>query len=61
MTRMIPIEQLAEERIQIMVDAQILNAKNLIEAGVDPETIITANAKTWTEVGLRKAKNLGPM
>ncbi len=61
MDRMIPIEQLAEERMKIMVDAQILNARILIDAGVDPETVIAANEKTWAEIGRRTGEALKPM
>ena len=61
MDRMIPLEQLAEERMKVMVDAQILNAQILIEAGVDPETVIAANEKTWAEIGRRTAEAFGPI
>jgi hypothetical protein len=61
MTRMIPIEQLAEERKKILVDVNILYAKTLLEAGVDPETVIAANEKTWAEIGRRMAEALRPM
>jgi len=61
MDRMIPLEQLAEERMKIMVDFHVRFSKTLLEAGVDQETVIAANAATWSQIGHQTAKALRPM
>jgi hypothetical protein len=61
MERMIPLEQLAEKRLKIMVDAFIHYSNNLLEAGVDPDTVINANEKTWAGIGHSMAAALKPM
>ena len=61
MDRMIPLEQLAEERLKIMVDAFTRYSSNLLEAGVGPETVINANEKAWAGIGRSMAVTLKPM
>lgn len=61
MDRMIPAKLLADERMKMMVDIHILYAKSMLEMGIDAETVIAANAKTWEEIGQRTGEVLKPM
>ena|GEM_PF-538606 len=61
MNRMIPEKLLADERMKTMVDINILYAKSLLEMGIDTQTVIEANAKTWAKIGRRTGEALKPM
>ena len=53
-----PIDEVAEQRFNQYVYAYTLFAKNLIEAGVDRETVKMASDKAWGSTGNETAKNI---
>lgn len=61
MEQMLPIEELAFQRLKVMVYSYTLFVKNLMEEGVERERVKKASDKTWAMLGQQTAQQLKPM
>ena len=61
MEPVIPVEECAKQRLQILVYAYSLFVKHLKEEGVDREKVKRASDKVWAVLGHQAAEQLKPM
>ena len=61
MEQIIPIEECAKQRLQVLVYAYTLLVKNLMEEGVDLEKVKKASDKTWAILGQQAAEQMKPL
>ena len=61
MEQILPIEECAKQRLQVLVYAYTLFTKSLMEEGVDREKVKIASDKTWAILGQQAAGELKPM
>lgn len=61
MEQVIPIEECAKQRLQVLVNAYTLFIKGLMEEGVDREKVQRASDKVWTILGRQAAEQLKPI
>jgi hypothetical protein len=61
MEQTLPIEELAQKRLDSLIYSYSLLVKNLKEEGVPLETVKKASDKTWAMLGHNTAKQLKPM
>lgn len=61
MEQTLPIEELAQKRLDALIYSYSLLVKNLKEEGVPLETVKKASDKTWAMLGHNTAKQLKPM
>ena len=61
MEQVIPIEECAKQRLQVLVYAYTLLVKNLMEEGVAREKVKSASDKVWTILGAQAAEQLKPI
>ncbi|MBT3805933.1 MAG: hypothetical protein HOG03_15230 [Desulfobacula sp.] len=57
----LPVEELASQRLKIMVYSYSLFTKNLMEEGVELEKVKKASDKTWAILGQQTAEQLKPL
>ena len=57
----LPLEELAFQRLKVMVYSYTLFAKNLMEAGVEFDTVKKASDKTWAMLGQQTARQFKPL
>ena len=58
MAQIIPIEEMANQRLNVLVNAYTLFSKNLLEEGVDLEKVKAASDKTWGALGIEAGKQI---
>jgi hypothetical protein len=61
MEQVIPIEECAKQRLQVLVFSYTLLAKYLMEEGVDREKVKRASDKVWATLGQQAAEQLKPI
>lgn len=61
MEQILPIEELANQRLKALVNSYSLFIKNLSEEGVDLEKVKKASDKTWAMLGQQTAEQLKPL
>lgn len=61
MGQALPVEELANQRLKIMVHSYTLLIKNLMEEGVDLAKVKKASDKTWAMLGQQTAEQLKPL
>ena len=61
MKQALPIEELAAQRLNIMVNSYALFIKNLMEEGLDLNKVKKASDKTWAMLGQQTAEQLKPL
>ena len=61
MESVIPIEECAQQRLNVLVNAFTLFLKNLKEEGLDPVKVRRANDRVWETLGVQAAKQLKPL
>jgi hypothetical protein len=61
MEQALPIEELANQRLNVLVYAYTLLVKNLMEEGVELEKVKKASDKVWAILGQQAAEQLKPM
>jgi hypothetical protein len=61
MEPVIPVEECAKQRLQVLVYAYSLFVKHLREEGVDRDKVKRASDKVWTVLGAQAAEQLKPM
>ena len=58
MEQIIPIEEVANQRLNVLVNAYTLFMKNLLEEGIGLETVKAASDKTWGALGVEAGKQI---
>ena len=61
MEQALPIEELASQRLKILINSYALFIKNLKEEGVELEKVKKASNKTWATLGKQTAEQLKPL
>jgi hypothetical protein len=61
MEQALPVEELASQRLKIMVYSYTLLIKNLMEEGIDIAKVKKASDKTWAMMGQQTAEQLKPL
>ena len=61
MEQILPVEECASQRLQIMVTAFTMFTKNLMEEGVDRDKVKKASDKVWEALGIQAAGQLKPL
>jgi len=61
MEQALPAEELANQRLNVLIYSSSLLVKNLMEKGVDLEKVKKANDKTWAVLGQQGAEKLKPL
>lgn len=61
MEQVIPIEECAKQRLQVLVYAYSLLVKHLKEEGVDREKVKRASDKVWAVLGQQTAEQMKPV
>jgi hypothetical protein len=61
MEQVIPIEECAKQRLQVLVHSYTLFIKNLMQEGVDREIVKRASDKVWAILGQQAAEQLKPI
>ncbi len=61
MEQVLPIEELAKQRLNILVYAYSLLIKNLMEEGLDREKVKTASDRVWSTLGEQAGQQLKPV
>jgi len=61
MEPIIPIEEVANQRLSVLVNAYTLFMKNLLEEGVDLEKVKAASDKAWGPVGIEAGKQINAL
>jgi len=61
MEQILPIEELAQKRLEALTYSYSLLVKNLKEEGVPLETVKKASDKTWAMLGQKTAEQLKPL
>lgn len=61
MEQALPVEELAAQRLKIMVYSYTLLIKNLMEEGIDVAKVKKASDKTWAILGQQTAEQLKPL
>jgi hypothetical protein len=57
----LPIEELANQRLNVLVYAYSLLVKNLMEEGVELEKVKKASDKAWAILGQQAAEQMKPV
>jgi len=58
MEQVIPIEEVANQRLNVLVNAFTLFSKNLLEEGIDLEKVKAASDRTWGALGMEAGKQI---
>jgi len=58
MEQIIPIEEVANQRLSVLVNAFTLFSKNLLEEGLDLEKVKAASDRTWGALGMEAGKQI---
>jgi hypothetical protein len=61
MEQTLPVEELASQRLNVLIYSYTLLVKNLMEEGVDIKKVKKASDKTWTILGQQAAEQLKPL
>lgn len=61
MEQALPVEELANQRLNVLIYSYTLLVKNLMEEGVDLEKVKKASDKTWGILGQQAAEQLKPL
>jgi len=61
MEQALPVEELASQRLNVLIYSYTLLIKNLMEEGVDLEKVKKASDKTWAILGQQAAEQLKPL
>ena len=61
MEQALPAEELANQRLNVLIYSYTLLVKNLMEEGVDLEKVKNASDKTWAILGQQAAEQLKPL
>ena len=61
MEQALPVEELASQRLNVLIYSYTLLVKNLMEEGVDIEKVKKASDKTWAILGQQAAEQLKPL
>ena len=61
MEQALPVEELANQRLNVLIYSYTLLVKNLMEEGVDLEKVKKASDKTWAILGQQAAEQLKPL
>ena len=61
MEQALPVEELANQRLNVLIYSYTLLVKNLMEEGVDLEKVKKASDKTWAILGQQAADQLKPL
>ncbi|MBW2468238.1 MAG: L-2-amino-thiazoline-4-carboxylic acid hydrolase [Deltaproteobacteria bacterium] len=61
MEQALPIEELANQRLNVLVQAYTLLVKNLMEEGVERDKVKRASDKVWAIMGQQAAEQMKPM
>ena len=61
MEHALPVEELANQRLNVLIYSYALLVKNLMEEGVDIEKVKKASDKTWSILGQQAAEQLKPL
>ena len=61
MEQILPVEECASQRLQVMVYAFTMFTKNLMEEGVDRDKVKKASDKVWEALGIQAAGQLKPL
>ena len=61
MDQALPVEELANQRLNVLIYSYTLLVKNLMEEGVDLEKVKKASDKTWAILGQQAADQLKPL
>lgn len=61
MEQTLPAEELANQRLNVLVYSYTLFTKNLLEEGVDLEKVKNASDKTWAILGQQASDQLKPL
>ncbi|MBC2704798.1 L-2-amino-thiazoline-4-carboxylic acid hydrolase [Desulfobacula sp.] len=61
MEQALPVEELANQRLNVLIYSYTLLIKNLLEEGVDLEKVKKASDKAWAILGQQAAEQLKPM
>ena len=61
MESVIPIEECAQQRLNVLVNGLTLFLKNLMEEGLDPVKVRRASDRVWETLGIEAAKQLKPL
>jgi len=60
MEQAIPIEECAQQRLNVLVNAFTLFIKNLMEEGLDRDKVRRASDRVWETLGKQAAEQLKP-
>ncbi len=58
MEQIIPIEEVANQRLNVLVNAYTLFSKNLLEEGIDLDKVKAASDRTWGALGIEAGKQI---
>ena len=61
MEQALPVEELANQRLNVLVFAYSLFIKNLMEEGLDREKVKSASDKAWGTLGVQAGEQLKPL
>ena len=61
MEQSIPIEECAQQRLNVFVNAFTLFIKNLMEEGLDRDKVRRASDRVWETLGIQAAEQLKPL
>jgi hypothetical protein len=61
MEHAIPIEECAQQRLNVLVNAYTLFIKNLMEEGLDRDKVRRASDRAWEMLGIHAAEQLRPL
>jgi coenzyme F420-reducing hydrogenase alpha subunit len=61
MEQALPVEELANQRLNVLIYSYTLLVKNLMEEGVELEKVKKASDKTWAILGQQAAEQMKPL
>jgi len=61
MEQVLPVEELANQRLNVLVNSYTLFVRNLMEEGVAVEKVKRASDRTWAILGQQTAEQLKPL
>ncbi len=61
MEQALPVEELANQRLNVLIYSYTLLVKNLMEEGVELEKVKKASDKTWAILGHQAAEQMKPL
>ena len=61
MEQIIPVEELAQQRLNVLIFSYTLLIKHLMEEGVELEKVKNASDKVWAVLGAQAAEQLKPL